>query len=125
MTASGSALVNDKTAAALSPQQFHARVEAVLRAAIAARSGDVADGEAELRVLADLLAGAPALGPGENPPPSVSPLLVGGVRYSLKRRRAEAAAGPEQLLSDLLEFLLAFYPQAVPPPRLSEQLEPQ
>lgn len=105
-------------AVVLSPQQFHAEVEAALRAAIAAGPDD-AEGWAEAeRRLSGILLEVPGLGPRGSPPPHLAPMLVSGVRWTIGRRSAEAIAGSEQLLGDLMEFVLAFYPEAVPPPPL-------
>jgi len=106
----------------LSPQQFHARVVTALRAAMAARCGEAGDvGEDGMQALADLLQEVPALAPRSSDP-FEAPMLVGAVRRMIDRRGAEAAASSEQLLADLLELVLAFYPEAMPPPTLSEQL---
>jgi hypothetical protein len=111
------------SAVAISPQQFHDGVEAALRTAVAARaSGPRAEEDEGMRALAGLLQEVPALAPDASHPPFVAPLLVDGVRQMIARRHAEAATDPEALLADLMEFVLAFYPEAVPPPAFSDQL---
>lgn len=80
---------------------------------------DVAAGEDDergLRALAAILLETPTLGGGVPHPPSLAPVLVGGVRGMICRRRAEVATAPERLLANLMEFVLAFYPEAMTPP---------
>jgi hypothetical protein len=102
---------------ALSPQQFHARLVAALRTAMAAGSRELGGAEREgTKMLFGLLQEVPACAPREPNPPQTPQMLVNGVRHTIDRRQAEAAEGSERLLADLLEFVLAFYPEAVPPP---------
>ena len=108
------------TVVVLSPQQFHARLVAALRTAMAARSGGPADSDDGTRALADLLQEVPALVPRSSDP-FEAPMLVDAVERMIDRRGDEAAAGSERLLDDLLELVLAFYPEAVPPPPFSDQ----
>jgi hypothetical protein len=104
---------------ALSPQQFYARLVTALRTAMAARSREPGSADDEgTRALFGLLQEVPACVPREPYPSRVTQMLVNGVRYTIDRRRGEAAEGSERLLADLLEFVLAFYPEAVPPSAL-------
>jgi hypothetical protein len=101
---------------ALSPQQFHDRLVTALRAAMAAGPCELRGAEDEgTKMLFGLLQEVPACAPREPNPPQTTQMLVNGVRHTIDRRRTEAADGSERLLADLLEFVLAFYPEAVPP----------
>jgi hypothetical protein len=101
----------------LSPQQFHDRLVTALRAAMAARAREPGNLEDEgTRMLFGLLQEVPSCVPREPSPPLTPQLLVNGVRYLIDRRRAEAATGSEQLLVDLRDSVLVFYPEAIPPP---------
>lgn len=104
--------------ALLSPRQFHDQIAAALRAAVGAGSGDEDGREAAERRLAALLREVPGLGSPASQPPFLVPMLVDGVRHMIRRRQDEAIADPERLLGDLMEFVLAFYPEAAPPPSL-------
>lgn len=97
----------------LSPQQFHACVQEALQAAVAAR--DDAGREEALRRLFGVLREVPSLGPGGSQPADLPPILVDGVRSSIKHRETRVPADPERMLADLMELVLAFYPEAAPP----------
>jgi hypothetical protein len=113
----------DSDLMAVSPQQFHRRVEAALRIAMTSSPSNghgLGHDDEGMRMLFGLLHEVPTCVPGSARPPFVASMLVGGVRQMIARREAGAGADSEQLLADLLEFVLAFYPEAVAPPLLSE-----
>jgi hypothetical protein len=98
----------------LSPRQFHDRVETALRHAMASHSAPGGTEEG-LRMLSALLQEVPSLSPGARHQPGLPALLTEAVRRTIDGRADEAAAGSARLLADLLELVLAFYPEAVPP----------
>jgi hypothetical protein len=102
-------------AVALSPRQFHTAVKSLLREAMAGCADGDGPDEAALRRFDALLRETPSLVGAPENPTFVAPHLVDGVRLILERRREEAVVGSEHLLADLLEFVLAYYPEAVPP----------
>lgn len=94
----------------LSPRQFHDQVESALRSAIG--EGDAEPG---LRALAAILEETPTLGVSAPHPATMVPILVDGVRAAIARRQVEPL-DRDHLLAELMDFVLVFYPEAVPPP---------